>query len=94
MIDPTTAKVADVQAYLDAHPDDVEAVRASESEGQARKGIMEYDPVPPEVRALPEGATLVETTPTGRWYRLVEDGQPVQVDGKDVRLPHRTRAAR
>lgn len=86
MIDPTTATVADVQDYLDQHPEDLEAVQAAEAQGQARKGIMEYDPTPPPEVFLPAGAEVVKDTPSGQWLRLEEGGEPVLVDGQEVRV--------
>ena len=35
--------VPEVQKYLDKNPDEAEAVKAAEAEGQARKGIVEYE---------------------------------------------------
>lgn len=87
MIDPSTATVADVQDYLDQHPEDLVSVKAAESTGQARKGIMSYEASPPPEVLLPPGAQVVETTPTGQWLRLEVDGEPVTVDGNEVRAP-------
>jgi hypothetical protein len=39
--DPNEGTVAEVNEYLDAHPDQTKAVMAAEQAGQARKGILE-----------------------------------------------------
>lgn len=39
--DPTGHSVAEVNAYLDEHPDAAPAVLATEAAGSARKGIVE-----------------------------------------------------
>lgn len=88
MIDPSSSTVDEVRAYLDKHPDDLEAVKAAESDGKARVGILGYEPTGPvaEEAALPEHAVVLEDTPTGQWERLVEDGEPVTVGGKEVQV--------
>ncbi len=89
--DPREHTVEDVNAYLeDADPAEVQRVLAAEETGQARKGILGgphgalgADGVP----ALPEGAEVVTSQPTGLWRMLVgPDGEPVLVDGNPVRV--------
>ena len=90
MIDPNTSTVTQVQDYLDQHPEDLEAVQAAEADGKARVGVLDYVPSGPEAEAaaLPEYAEPVTEAPSGQWERLEEGGEPVTVDGQEVRVKY------
>jgi len=42
--DVLDGKVPEVQAYMDEHPEEAEAIRQREAQGEGRKGIVEYEP--------------------------------------------------
>lgn len=55
----------DVNAYIESHPDEREAILAAEAEGQARKGIVE-GPHATQADAKPEGEG--DTTTKGQTF--------------------------
>lgn len=58
--DPADHTVQEVQAYLaKADPAEVKRVQDAEAAGTARKGIVEYQPSPSDVKASGDGYTRV-----------------------------------
>lgn len=94
MIDPSTSTAADVTAYMDEHPEEADAIKAEEAKGKARVSIADWEPAPVadatapdgEPVELPENAEAVSSAPAGQWERLEVDGEPVTVDGEEVRV--------
>lgn len=92
--DPAEHTAAEVNAYLAGTTDPAEYDRVvaaeQEREGGARVTALNGVERPLEADSgtvLPQGAEPVSSPPSGRWERLLgADGQPIVVDGAQVRL--------